>query len=388
MIYFQENNVDKKIIQKQISNYLDIITNLNNTLTQKRELFLICLDKISTSIDNLTDVKDTEILFKMLDNVKLSFSIINQNLETIKILKNKLSKINETIFLQFYINPNTLSTLKSFNTELSSFQNTIFDDIMKTDKFLQEYLDGCSFIFTDSTLKSNIPESTSQNIPETPDVSSNDNTEFPDWVKTSDSSIQEPNKISDNQSIDENQDLFSSQSLPSNSIDLSNINSLASKKISDISKEIDIPVEELNFKINIPDNNVLLISEKENKVYLPYKIKDLNEELSHNKRKYSNLQDLINKKYIIPLSRYKSPVISRFREAYNLMKHKENVSVAECLDLAFELSFKRLLNPAVITACKNLDELDSYLDCLESKQLSNFGVFEVKYDISPLVKKH
>ena len=66
----------------------------------------------------------------------------------------------------------------------------------------------------------------------------------------------------------------------------------------------------------------------------------------------------------------------------------KNVSVAECLDLAFELSFKRLLNPAVITACKNLDELDSYLDCLESKQLSNFGVFEVKYDISPLVKKH
>lgn len=66
------------------------------------------------------------------------------------------------------------------------------------------------------------------------------------------------------------------------------------------------------------------------------------------------------------------------------MKHKEKASFAKALDLALELIFKYNLNPAVISACKNLDELDIYLDCLEDMQLNDFKIFDIKYEISPM----
>ena len=45
-------------------------------------------------------------------------------------------------------------------------------------------------------------------------------------------------------------------------------------------------------------------------------------------------------------------------------------SIIFSLNLATELVFNYNLHPAIITACRNLDELDIYLDCLENKQLS------------------
>ena len=66
------------------------------------------------------------------------------------------------------------------------------------------------------------------------------------------------------------------------------------------------------------------------------------------------------------------------------MRKKEKSSVLESLDLALELTFNSSLNPAIITACKSLDELDIYLDCLASNNLNNFDVFKIKYDVLPL----
>ena len=43
------------------------------------------------------------------------------------------------------------------------------------------------------------------------------------------------------------------------------------------------------------------------------------------------------------------------------------------------------LNPIVIAACRNLDELDIYLDCLQENELSDFDCFEIKFELAPKV---
>ena len=126
----------------------------------------------------------------------------------------------------------------------------------------------------------------------------------------------------------------------------------------------------------------MTISEIKNKVFLPYSVSDLNEKLKENEN-YRNLQEIIDNEYKIPLDKYKNSIIARFKETYNLMRKKENASITDSLDLALELSFNNLLNPAIITACKNLDELDIYLDCLSSNELDKFNIFKIKYEIYP-----
>lgn len=134
------------------------------------------------------------------------------------------------------------------------------------------------------------------------------------------------------------------------------------------------------------DNNCLLISEKENKVFLPYKISDLESQLKSNDNQCTSIEELIQKKYIIPLEQFKFPTLSRFKMTYNLMKNKEKSSFLEAISLAIELSHNSLLNPAVIAACKSQDELDIYLDCLYENELDKFKIFDIKYDISPTKK--
>lgn len=138
----------------------------------------------------------------------------------------------------------------------------------------------------------------------------------------------------------------------------------------------------LHTNLEITDNNILLISEIQNKIFLPYVRKDLEKKLRKNSN-YKTLNEIIDNEYIVSFDKYKNAPVSRFRESYNLMRKKEKASIADSLDLALELTFNTLLNPAVITACKNLDELDVYLDCLNSNELDKFTIFEVKYEILP-----
>ena len=46
------------------------------------------------------------------------------------------------------------------------------------------------------------------------------------------------------------------------------------------------------------------------------------------------------------------------------------------------------LHPAIITACKNLNELDIYIACLEDNTLDEFEFFDIKYEIPLAISKH
>lgn len=135
------------------------------------------------------------------------------------------------------------------------------------------------------------------------------------------------------------------------------------------------------------DNNILIISEKDQKAYLPYKYEDLQKIYKNPNNKYGSIIEIIQNLYVVPLKKFENFSISRFREAFNLVRHKEHSSFIKALDLAIELMFKHNLNPIIIAACRNLDELDIYLDCLEENELFDFKCFEIRYDNNSTVSE-
>ncbi len=141
-------------------------------------------------------------------------------------------------------------------------------------------------------------------------------------------------------------------------------------------------IQEINKPDEMKDSNTLLISETQSKVVLPYKIEDVKKILNENS-KYETLQDVINVEYTLPIDKYKNSSKSRFKEAYNLMRKKEKASIFDSLSVATEMTFNNSLNPAVITACENLDQLDVYVDCLSTNELDKFNYFKVKYEVLP-----
>ncbi len=146
----------------------------------------------------------------------------------------------------------------------------------------------------------------------------------------------------------------------------------------------DVPVTEID-ENSICDNRTLLISEETQKVYLPYTISDVMNKLKYNDE-YETIQDVVDNEYTVPLSTFKMPIISRFREAYRFMRTKENSSVYAAIDLAVELMFNSNLNPAVIRAAKDLKELNIYLDCLYENEVEKFDCFKIVYKVLPKVK--
>lgn len=133
--------------------------------------------------------------------------------------------------------------------------------------------------------------------------------------------------------------------------------------------------------------NTLVISEMQGKVILPYTIKEINDILKEKNKEYSSIDEVIEKLYTKPIKYYRFSAIARFKEAYKLVIEKEHKSKFKALSLASELFSTLNLHPAIITACKSLDELDIYLACLEDNSLNEFPFFEIKYEIAPKVQK-
>ncbi len=131
------------------------------------------------------------------------------------------------------------------------------------------------------------------------------------------------------------------------------------------------------------DEDTLVISETEGKVVLPFKISELERILERNPKKFASIDDIIETEYTLPIVNFKNPMISRFREGFKLMYHKEKGSVISAFDLGMELMFNSKLHPAIITACKSLDELDNYLDCLEVNKTYKFELFKIVFEAPP-----
>ena len=135
------------------------------------------------------------------------------------------------------------------------------------------------------------------------------------------------------------------------------------------------------------EENTLLISESLQKVILPFSNSELEEYVIQYPSHFNNTQDVIDKVFTIPLKAFNNPAIARFRETFRLMREKENASIKDALDLALELMFNYNLYPAIITACRNLDELDIYLAYLDTGEVDKFKIFNIVYQLSPTLSK-
>ena len=132
------------------------------------------------------------------------------------------------------------------------------------------------------------------------------------------------------------------------------------------------------------ENKVLIISEKENKVYLPYKKTELKAYLSQYPTSYYSYKNVIEKEFILPLNYFMNNTsMARFRETYSLYRDREATSVVEALKKALSLAFKSELNPAVIAACKTKKQLNNFILCLDENKLNDFSDFEIIYDVKP-----
>ena len=176
-------------------------------------------------------------------------------------------------------------------------------------------------------------------------------------------------------------------------LNMFDINTSIFYKNNDLSIEGQSAVDSKNFNYNIDDSidsfkkesNILIVSEKLNKVFLPYKFTEVENYLTTYPEQYKSFEDVINKEFVLPLDYYiKHPVISRFREAYALIRDREGKSIIDAMKVAFDLMLKYELNPTIIAGCKTQEQLENYLNCLDNNQLNNFKEFEIRFELNPI----
>ena len=158
------------------------------------------------------------------------------------------------------------------------------------------------------------------------------------------------------------------------------------KEYEKIQKNNEPKVEEKNS--TVMNNPVLLVSELQNKVILPYKGEEIEEIVNDNDNDYNTSQEVIEHVFTRKLTDYRDSMFARYRETYNLAFRRDNYSRWEAMKLAMEVCRKKFLHPAIISACRNVKELDVYLDCLNKNELEDFKIFEIKYEIPPMLNKY
>lgn len=326
---------DKENLSLKYNKIADEIKDDIKLQKQKRETLHECLKKVSEYTDNLKDVPNLQDLFLIFENLKKALDYESENINLLKNFEEKNNKIYEELKEEKKVN------IEEFNIERESINKKIKENNLIIEKFFREYVQYCSFDIQKNDKLNNIEKELAKVEYDSENISNLDE-------KSSDSTESTENAFEKEQ------------------------NSSTETITNEVKKD------------DITDNRCLIISEMKDKVFLPYTIDEVEQIYEKEKNKYQSFQEIIDDKFTMPLSKYKNPALARFREAFSLMKYKEKESLSRCLDLALELMFNRLLNPAVITACKNLDELDIYLDYLSTNELNKFTIFDVKYEIAPM----
>lgn len=152
------------------------------------------------------------------------------------------------------------------------------------------------------------------------------------------------------------------------------------------SKDIKETIKEINKAKT--DNENLIISEKKDKVYLPYTLYELQSYKNNYPSDYKSLSNVVSKEFTLQLTPLiKHPYKARFKETYNLFKNKEGKSTISSIIYALKTTVKKNVNAAIIAACRSEDDLNRYIECLEDNDLQNFKNFNIVYDMSLTVKK-
>ena len=124
--------------------------------------------------------------------------------------------------------------------------------------------------------------------------------------------------------------------------------------------------------------NTLIISK--DKVILPFTINEIQEKFRVNFNNIEEVQQIINTFFTVSTSSYKHKILAKCMATFNLMRRREKKSIFKTFSLCIEVILNIYIYPAIITACKNSDELEIYLDCLEKNELNQYPCFKIIYD--------
>ena len=410
---------DIKNITKECELYKYIVKtgqNLEKSIevqyAKKRTLTQI-LDEIANIKVDEVNLDNTKNLLSMIEEIKNVLDRINDNIDGARRLE---SEVNNIIVRIDSVISNKIND-ELLGKDINYFYMLYIEKVNITEDTNLAYesiiLKACEYIFSvisGNNEKENFSESSINSI-----YRENNNEEYDDKVKEEAQKDKEEIHTKKINSNEEKNNLITAEEMQKdnatklreekiqNDSDKKKIQELKESADSQILKEVNIEKNNVKERVELNknkikknnkdkkvkklrDNNTLKISEAQNKVFLPYKIFELEDILKANPDEYDSMEDVIKEEYIIPLGKYKNAAFSRFKEAYNLMRVKEKSSFSEALNLAFEVTFKNDLNPAVITACKDLHELDVYLDCLEKKDLDKFVFFNIEYEVLPSIK--
>lgn len=296
------------------------LKNLNNTLDEQRQLkktLLLYLEKISEGIYNANDPKDDNSLISCLNSIQKSFDNIKKNINEIIDLKKYLENILKSTSNEQY-------SFDEYNSKYMKLFAKISEDNIFYYSFMESLLKYMEVVF---------PE----NLPPIPIFEKDENIIF------------------------ENKEIFKNDKNVENIENIKEENSY-------------IPETETQ---NLLDKTLLISIENQTAI-LPYSISELELLFLNNKEMYSSMQEIVDKKFTISLNKFKNASFSRFRETFNLAK-KSKIPFLQTINLANELFFNTNLNPVIIRACKNIDELDIYLSCLENNCLNDFKCFNIIY---------
>lgn len=360
MIFFTEQLIKNKneliiSIQKEI--------NLNNIFIhyQKyKENLLANTIEMITSPSYVVNPEDKDTLENILESYKNSLNLSKNNIHSIEDLSalfESIKQMNDEEILDKLedFNAKVLETNDVLLKNNSEILHTLELDLPKNiscEVILENEIENTANVSVsiDSSSEDNLTEKLESNTESTINVDSTSNIVMESNTKIEPTSSTLENKV---------------------------------QKIKDTQKPESNCSTLKNFK-----ENTLIISEKTKKVFLPYNLNCIESLFKNNPNKYSNLENVIEKEFTLPLEQFKSPSISRFREAFKLIRNKENGSIKESLDLAMELFFNYNLHPAIISACKNLDELDIYLDYLAENETEKFNCFNIEFEALPTLVKH
>ena len=344
---------------------------INNSLKSQKNLKLIILKYMQNYIEK-PEAKDfgyANSALKLLEEVQKYINICNENILN---LENTLTKLKK--FKLEENNPNFIldDELNKYSETYSNVSKKISENTLIIEEYIHYIAENSTFMLSSKYESLDINNIATQTLK----VFSNDITankpleEFSNNI--SNNPLEEIFNIAENKPLDEIS------------------NSAENKSLEEISNSIENkPLQESNITLANESlaENTLIISEKNGNVTLPFSINELNSIMQNKPSKYSSLNDIVNSKFTIPISRYKNAPVARFKEAFKLMRKKEHSSFLEAVDLGMELAFNYNLHPAIISACKSLDELDIYLDYLDTGDTDKFNCFKVIFELAPMITK-
>lgn len=328
------NNIESTItnVENSLKNELSTIINLKDSTNNNKNYLMNTLEKLSDNFTSDNIIEEPQMLPQLFKTLNDTLSKANSNLLILKDLENAINSILFSISMQCSNNTINLENLEKqlnlYNLKKMESKNIILNNSTYIERF----------ITSTKAILNNLTECTK-------------NTKK-DIIREFKENRQNNSNIN---------------------------NSKETSNKSNINNEYKEDILYKPYKLN--ENDTLLISEKQDKIFLPYTLQDLNNFTSISEK---SIEEVIRENFIIPLNKFKNPTISRFKETYNLAKNKSNYSTLKSFNLAVETMFKYSLNPAIIVACKNADELKNYLNCLKEQRLDLFKPFKIKYEINPM----